>query len=102
MFKFIYKTITNPIIGPVAVSSIMLMLLAIFYLPTLSLQNQKDKIVQESLSLINDLKTFRSYYSDNVVDKLKNITNISSHLQIAINNPQFKLNQIQKKPFEIV
>lgn len=25
-----------------------------------------------------------------------------SHLQIAINNPQFKLNQIQKKPFEIV
>ena len=77
MFKFIYKTITNPIIGPVAVSSIMLMLLAIFYLPTLSLQNQKDKIVQESLSLINDLKTFRSYYSDNVVDKLKNITNIS-------------------------
>ena len=45
MFKFIYKTITNPIIGPVAVSSIMLMLLAIFYLPTLSLQNQKDKIV---------------------------------------------------------
>ena len=28
--------------------------------------------------------------------------NIVSHLQIAINNPQFKLNQIQKKPFEIV
>ncbi len=27
---------------------------------------------------------------------------LSSHLQIAINNPQFKLNQIQKKPFEIV
>ena len=28
--------------------------------------------------------------------------NLESHLQIAINNPQFKLNQIQKKPFEIV
>ena len=27
---------------------------------------------------------------------------LESHLQIAINNPQFKLNQIQKKPFEIV
>ena len=29
-------------------------------------------------------------------------SNFLSHLQIAINNPQFKLNQIQKKPFEIV
>lgn len=77
MFKFIYKTITNPIIGPVAVSSIMLMLLAIFYLPTLSLQNQKEKIILESLSLINDLKTFRSYYSDSVVDKLKDKTDIA-------------------------
>ena len=77
MFKFIYKTIINPIIGPVAVASILLMLLAIFYLPNLSLQNQKERIVSESLSLINDLKTFRSYYSDNVVDKVKDKTDIS-------------------------
>jgi len=76
MFKFLYKTITNPIIGPVVVSSITLFLLAIFYLPTLSLQNQKDKIILESISLVDHLKTFRSYYNENVVEKVKSKTNI--------------------------
>ena len=77
MLKFIYKTIVNPIIGPVLVSSIALFLLVIFYLPTLSAQNQKDKIVLEALSLIDHLKTFRTYYTDVVVEKIKNKTNIS-------------------------
>jgi PAS domain S-box-containing protein len=77
MFKFIYKTVTNPIIGPVVVSSIVLFILVIFYLPTLSLQNQKDKIILESDSLIGHLKTFRSYYNENVVRKLKAKTDIA-------------------------
>ena len=77
MFKFIYKTITNPIIGPVAVSSVILSLLVIFYLPTLSLQNQKDKIILESASLVDHLKTFRAYYNDYVVEKLKTKTDIA-------------------------
>jgi PAS domain S-box-containing protein len=77
MFKFIYKTITNPIIGPVAVSSVILSLLVIFYLPTLSLQNQKDKIILESYSLIDHLKIFRSYYNETIVRKLKTKTDIA-------------------------
>ena len=39
-------------------------------------------------------------FSRDIMDNL--IKKRMSHLQIAINNPQFKLNQIQKKPFEIV
>ncbi|WP_368028677.1 response regulator [Arcobacter sp. s6] len=77
MFKFIYKTITNPIIGPVAVSSVILSLLVIFYLPTLSLQNQKDKVVLESLTLIDHLKIFRTYYNEAIVKKLKSKTDIA-------------------------
>ena len=47
--------------------------------------------------IFSDLKSKKS------IQNLKKILNIpKSHLQIAINNPQFKLNQIQKKPFEIV
>ena len=39
----------------------------------------------------------------NIIDKYTVFEDkLMSHLQIAINNPQFKLNQIQKKPFEIV
>uniref|UniRef100_UPI00404722C4 response regulator n=1 Tax=Aliarcobacter sp. TaxID=2321116 RepID=UPI00404722C4 len=76
MFKFIYKTIINPIIGPVFLSSIVLFLLAIFYLPTLSLKNQKDKIVLESITIVDYLKTFRTYYNENVVNKVKTKTDI--------------------------
>ena len=44
---------------------------------------------------------------ENILDSIEeeniaNLFRLKSHLQIAINNPQFKLNQIQKKPFEIV
>ena len=77
MFKFIYKTITNPIIGPVVVSSVVLSLLVMFYLPTLSLQNQKDKVVIESLTLIDHLKIFRTYYNEAIVKKLKSKTDIA-------------------------
>ena len=74
MFKFIYKTITNPILGPVVVASISPCLLVMFYLPSLSLQNQKNKIVLESTSLIDSLKTFRSYYTEVVVKKIEEKT----------------------------
>ena len=76
MIKFIYKTIINPIIGPVVVASTALILLAIFYFPTLSLSNQKDKIILESATLVEHLKIFRSYYNDKVVKKLKSKTDI--------------------------
>ena len=48
------------------------------------------------------LKKYSKYTSEvnDVIHALAFL--IRSHLQIAINNPQFKLNQIQKKPFEIV
>ena len=76
MFKFIYKTIINPIIGPIIVASTVLSLLAIFYLPTLSLSNQKEKIIVDSTQIVDYLKTFRAYYNEFVVSKLINKSNI--------------------------
>lgn len=80
MIKSIYKKlinpIVNPIIGPVVVASIVLILLAAFYFPTLSLSNQKEKIIFDSTQIVDYLKTFRSYYNEFVVSKLANKGNI--------------------------
>lgn len=76
MFRAIFKTIANPIIGPVIVSSLTLIGLGYFYLPKISLTNQKDKIIKESTHLVEHLKSFRGYYNEYVVSKLKNFSEI--------------------------
>ena len=76
MNKSIFKGILNPIVGPIVVTVITLTFIAFFYLPTLSSKNQENKIIDESLTLVNYLKTFRSYYSNDVVKKLKDKTDI--------------------------
>ena len=76
MIKFIYKTIINPIIGPVVVASTVLISLAIFYFPTLSLGNQKDKIIVDSTQVVDYLKTFRSYYNESIVLKMAQKSNV--------------------------
>lgn len=70
--RFLFKAITNPIIGPIVVASFTLLLLAIFYLPMISSDNEKNKIIKESSVLVDNLKAFRSYYNEFVVKKLKN------------------------------
>lgn len=89
MFKFIYKVIINPIIGPVLVASTTLLLLAVFYLPTLSMNNQKEKIINESSTLVEHLKTFRSYYNEFVVAKVK-----ANHNLVVDYNHEFSPNTI--------
>ncbi len=76
IYKKLINPIINPIIGPIVVSSIVLILLAIFYFPTLSLNNQKEKIIVDSTQVVDYLKTFRSYYNEAVVGKLANKGNI--------------------------
>ncbi len=76
MIKLLYKTIINPIIGPIIVASISLVLLAIFYFPVLSLSNQKDKIIVDSTQVVDYLKTFRSYYNESIVSKIAEKNNI--------------------------
>ena len=76
IYKKLINPIINPIIGPIVVSSIVLIFLAIFYFPTLSLSNQKEKIIVDSTQVVDYLKTFRSYYNEAVVGKLSNKGNI--------------------------
>ena len=77
MHKFILKVIKNPIIGPIVVSSLLLSLLTIFYLPHLFVENEKNKIIKESTTIVTHLKTFRTYYDDFVVSKVQAKTDIS-------------------------
>lgn len=74
--RFLFKFILNPIIGPIVFASITLLVLAFFYFPTLSENNEKNKIIQESTSLVDNIKTFRSYYNEFVVTKLKDKVDI--------------------------
>ena len=76
IYKKLLNPIINPIIGPIVVASIVLILLATFYFPTLSLNNQKEKIIVDSTQVVDYLKTFRSYYNEAVVGKLANKGNI--------------------------
>jgi len=76
MINKLVKTVKNPIIGPIIVSSILIIVLALFYLPQLSFENQKQKVIHEAKSLISHLKSFRSYYTNNIIKKVKEKTTL--------------------------
>ena len=78
---------------------------------SLKVKSEYDMLTKEDINEVSASIVKQTEYLSNTIDNFrdfikgdKSYTNISikSHLQIAINNPQFKLNQIQKKPFEIV
>ncbi len=78
---------------------------------SLRVKSEYDMLKKEDINEVSASIVKQTEYLSNTIDNFrdfikgdKSYTNISikSHLQIAINNPQFKLNQIQKKPFEIV
>lgn len=76
MFNSILKVIKNPIIGPIFFASIILPMLIIFYLPSLFLDNEKNKITKEAFVVVDHLKTFRTYYDNFVVSKIQRTTNL--------------------------
>lgn len=61
--------------------------------------NQAQDLIKEQKNLLKKKSEIFSLVGN---ETRLSIVYLLSHLQIAINNPQFKLNQIQKKPFEIV
>jgi len=76
LLKLLYKAITNPIIGPIVVSSIGIVFLSLFYMPKLSAQNQQERVIGETTKLISLLKHSRAYYTDNVVNKIEKKSNL--------------------------
>jgi PAS domain S-box-containing protein len=66
----IFKLLTNPYLGPVAVIAFFGLALALFYYPKLALENQQKQLTQNALSMIENVKDFRSYYTASVVSKL--------------------------------
>lgn len=76
MINFILKIIKNPIIGPIVVTAITLPILMIYYLPHVFIENEKNKIIKESLTIVDHLKTFRTYYDNFVISKIQESTKL--------------------------
>jgi PAS domain S-box-containing protein len=83
MLSKILQAIKNPIIGPIIVSSIVVVFLSLFYMPKLSTQNHKQEIVHEAGILVSHLKSFRSYYTNNIVKKIKANTDLNINFNHA-------------------
>lgn len=74
-FSKFFSPFSNQFIGPIIISSIIIVALIIFYIPKVSKENQIESITQSALSTVNKLKKIRSYYTTNVVNDIKNRSN---------------------------
>ncbi len=73
----IYNIFFNRITGPIVVLASLYMIFAIYFLPQITLDNEKAKIKRESTHLIEHIKIFRDYYSNSVVSKVKEHTKLN-------------------------
>ncbi|MGB5867856.1 MAG: ATP-binding protein [Arcobacteraceae bacterium] len=67
--KFNY--ILNPYFGPIFISALIMGYLALFVLPELSKQNEIERLTLQAENSVNQLKITRSYYTSNVISKVK-------------------------------
>lgn len=77
MISKLGRVIINPIIGPIVIFSLFIFLFALFYMPKVSQDNQKKSIEADAKVLISHLKSFRDYYTSNVVEKVLHSKKIS-------------------------
>jgi len=69
--KKLFNIFANPFLGPIILTALISTYLAIFYIPKLSLENKKVQIEKQAEDMVNHLKTFRSYYNEFVVSKVR-------------------------------
>ncbi len=73
----------NPYIGPILAVTLIIIYLTFFLLPNYSKENKEAQIIKESLSTINNLKVFRSYYTSNILSKIKKHTTLNANYDHA-------------------
>ena len=66
----------NPFIGPILVASIIIVVIIFLIIPKMSQKNEMTKLQNNAVSSINKLKKIRSYYTSNVISKVKNHTEL--------------------------
>lgn len=69
--RYILKILTNPLISPVIVVSAISLILFVAYIPRVSNENKKTEMIKEATNLVTYLKSFRDYYTQNVINILK-------------------------------
>ncbi|MEA2017372.1 MAG: ATP-binding protein [Campylobacterota bacterium] len=91
ILKKLLTPITNPYIGPITVSALLIGYLALFILPDMSHKNEVTKIEESSIAKVNKLKIIRSYYTSNVIGEVKKHTNLKINFDHKIDNTTIPL-----------
>lgn len=85
MLKKTIRLIGNPILGPILTGLFLSIVWVFYFIPPVSEENQKQKAIQEAKNVVSHLKTFRSYYTSNVVTKVKQQTSLDINYNHEIN-----------------
>jgi osomolarity two-component system, sensor histidine kinase NIK1 len=67
----------NPYTGPIVVASLIILVLVVSVVPDLSSKNQIAQLQSKAESSVNKLKKIRSYYTTNVIGKVKKNTDLN-------------------------
>lgn len=76
--KKILKPFINPYTGPVFIITLILFYILFIYLPKISIENKTAYMTSKATLIINNLKDIRSYYTKNVIKKVK----LDEHIKI--------------------
>ena len=77
LFKKSSNLVLNPFIGPILVTSFIITIIVSFIIPDLSQQNKIRQLEDSAISSVNRLKKIRSYYTVNVISKVKKYTDLN-------------------------
>jgi len=69
--KKLFSPFLNPYTGPILVITIILTFILIFILPSFSKENKIIAMENKAVAIIDNLKSIRSYYTQNVIAKVK-------------------------------
>ncbi len=74
--KKLISPFLNPYIGPIIVITLVVAYLVIFEIPKYSEKNKKESMTQKAISVVENLKKTRSYYTTYVINDIKKQTDI--------------------------
>ena len=77
--KKVFSPFSNPYTGPIFVITLILIFILTNILPNYSVENKNRQMTDKAVSIINNLKSIRSYYTQNVIKEVK------KHSTIKIN-----------------
>ena len=71
--KKLISIFMNPFISPIIIVAIIIVFLMVSVLPDLSLKNEVKKLEKQALATTTKIRKIRSYYTSNVISKVKDV-----------------------------